>query len=122
MKICWDNLEGVRLSRSGTFRKGSETYIYEEACAKCGEPYLLQNRRQSEFCGGSCARIGENGPFFGKRHSIDSRKKMSENTPDYRGPLNPNYKGDKAGIAVYTTCKDRLEFYEDIRQQANTKL
>ena len=121
MKICWDNLEGIHLTRNGYFLKGTVTYIYKESCEKCRNPYLAEKRRNSKFCSFSCARSGKNHPMYGRKHTVGSRKKMSENIPDYRGPLNPNYKGDKAGLAVYTTCKDRLEFYEDVRQQVNTK-
>lgn len=55
MKICWDSLEGVYLTRSGTFRKGNHSYIYIESCLRCGDPYLTVRSDSSSFCGISCA-------------------------------------------------------------------
>lgn len=61
MKICWDNLEKYRVwyyAKTGTFRvfKGSQwkTYVYHEACLKCGEPFL-NPKKMDRFCCGSCA-------------------------------------------------------------------
>lgn len=39
MKICWDMLEGVYLSRNGNFRKGSITYIEKDFCKICGQSF-----------------------------------------------------------------------------------
>lgn len=116
-------LEGLYLTRNGTFRKGGAGYIYKEACAKCGQPYLVQKRECiSSFCTVSCATSGKNNPFFGKIHTVKARKKMSENTSDYTGFLNPNYRGDKAGFAKYDVYKKILGIYEEVRKQKGTDL
>ena len=125
MKICWDNLEGVCLTRNGTFRKGEATYVYREACIECGEPYLAQRRGYiSSFCGHSCASSGKNNVFFGKTHSIGSRRKMSKSAPSHKGHLNHNYKGGikVLGFTTYDTHKNTLGLYEDIRKQKDTKV
>lgn len=77
MKICWDNLEGVHLSRNGVFIKGSQSYIEKEKCSECGESYLTRKSKQSKFCGSFCAHIGKINPMQGKTHLIDSKRKMS---------------------------------------------
>jgi 5-methylcytosine-specific restriction endonuclease McrA len=122
MKICWDNLEGIHLTRNGTFVKGSETYVYKGSCTKCGDPYLTIRSRQSKFCSRSCACSGENNSFFGKSHTVKNKKKMSEIQSKQKGVLNPNYKGGviKSGLSIYDTHESVLKFYEEIRKQEGT--
>jgi hypothetical protein len=110
MKICWDMLEGVCLTRNGTFRKGESGYIYKESCINCGEPYLAQNRGYiSSFCSVSCSTSGKNNPMYGI-------KRYGSSNPSYRGGVS------KSGLAVYNTYKGRLELYEDVRKQEGTNL
>ena len=54
MKICWDMLETIYLTKSGTFRKNRVSYIYKESCIKCGESYLMPKHIQSDFCSIFC--------------------------------------------------------------------
>lgn len=58
MKICWDNLDGIYLTKGGNFKKGSATYIEIDFCKKCGCSYLTERSRPSVFCGQSCYRQG----------------------------------------------------------------
>lgn len=138
MKICWDNLEAIKLTKNGTFRKGSVTYIYKECCEKCSEPYLTINHKQSKYCSNSCAsfdrkfskesrrkmselkkgknlskehkikisnasRAEKNG-FYGKKHTLAARLKMSFVKKDkFIGHENPNWKG---GISCEPYCQD----------------
>ena len=124
MKICWNTLEGMKLNNNGSFRKGTSTYIEMEACKVCCGPYLTKKYRQSKFCSFSCAVSGENNPFFGKTHTVESKRKMAESSACFIGSLNPNYKGGiKAlGLAGYNTYKDKLSPYEDIRKQDGTEI
>lgn len=124
MKICWDRLEGVCLTKSGFFRKGTVTYVEMEACKVCKEPYLTENSRQSNFCGLSCAVSGENNPFFGKIPSIENRKGVSISNSNRIGILNGNYKGGigALGLTSYDTHKDTLGLYEEVREQKGTKI
>jgi hypothetical protein len=67
MKICWDNLKGVRLTSNGYFCKnGSVTYVYMSACEKCGEPYLMSKQHPTSLCSKSC-----------RKHSEATKQKMS---------------------------------------------
>lgn len=122
MKICWDMLEGVRLTKNGKFAKGTATYVYKETCTRCGVPYLTESSRQSEFCTQVCANSGKNNPMYGKTQTIESRKKMSEHRSYPTGVLHPNYKGDKAGYTMYNTHKDTLGLYEEICKQKGTEV
>lgn len=65
MKICWDNLEGVFLTRSGKLAKKNNSYFYCDACKKCGEPYLATaqsiRKGNGKYCCMSCYLL-ENNP------------------------------------------------------------
>ena len=124
MKICWDNLEKVKFTKNGTLRKGSTAYLYKEACEKCGEPYLTIKSVQSKFCSRSCAFSGENNPMYGKTHTVEVKKKISESASNRTGDSNSNWRGGthSAGLATYGVFKDRLNVYENIRKQKDTGL
>lgn len=124
MKICWGMLEGVRLREDGDFRKGQTVYIEKSACEVCGDSYLTKKYCSSSFCCHACSISGENNPFFGKYHTIETRKKMSENLPDFTGPSNPNYRGGikVSGLTGYATYNDKLSPYEEVRKQEGTEI
>jgi len=63
MKICWDNLEGMKLGQFHDFVKrtpaGWYTYWdYCESCPVCGEPFLKNNSGHADadvnFCSTEC--------------------------------------------------------------------
>lgn len=60
MKICWDNLEGVRLTKHGNFyHSNGNRLIYYDSCESCGEPYLaykLPKHLTSKWCTNKCKR------------------------------------------------------------------
>ena len=104
MRICWDNLESVWLSKRGNLNIGMNTYDEMEACEVCGESYLTHRCNPGLFCSLHCAGIGKDKISLSKH---------------WRGVLNPRYKGGvtKAGLTTYDTHKDTLGLYEDIRKQ-----
>lgn len=124
MKICWDNLEGVRLSKSGTFRKGSVSYVYKGSCAKCGEPYLTPSHKQSKFCSRLGVNAGKNHYLYGKSPTTEARKNMVKSRQYRVGILSPCYKGGvtKMGLIAYDTGKKKLGLYEEVRKQKGTEI
>jgi len=102
MKICWDNLEGLRYSkRTGKWykitKKGktSNAYHYVEECETCKEPFLMFINNKGRFCDNKCSKKGKNNPFYGKKHSQktiesfrkrivtnETRKKMSKSAKE----------------------------------------
>jgi hypothetical protein len=78
MKICWDNLEGLRYIGNGRWRKKGHSYIYEESCKNCGEPFLAVNSSKGKFCCLVCSNSGENNPQYGIRHTDEYKQQMSE--------------------------------------------
>jgi hypothetical protein len=89
MKICWDNLEGIFISKNGNFRSQLKhiTYVYKDSCNNCGEPYLTQKSTPRDFCCGSCARMGENNSFFGRKHSSEVKMSLSKNKCGEKNPF-----------------------------------
>lgn len=88
MKICYDTLVGVRLTRGGTFRKnGNDTYVMRCSCHRCGDAYLTLKCRPSNFCSFSCANISSKrskesrlrmvNSHLGKKISSETKAKMS---------------------------------------------
>ena len=58
MKICWDNLEGLRYSKrtSKWYTENGRPYIYKDVCRNCGDPFLAKYySKTSWFCGLSCS-------------------------------------------------------------------
>ncbi|MCK4454600.1 HNH endonuclease [Candidatus Parcubacteria bacterium] len=96
-------MEKIIFTQNGTFRSlnSKMEYIEKDVCENCGEPYLAQKFGIGLFCSRSCSKMGKNNP--GK---------------DCYGILNPGYKG--GGLVVYNLYKDRLNSYEEVREQKNT--
>jgi hypothetical protein len=68
MKLCWDNIENIRLTKNGRFRINDHYYDIK-ICKKCGSEYL--GRGGSKFCSYSCIRVNE-------KHTEDVRKRLSD--------------------------------------------
>lgn len=132
MKICWDNLEGVYLTRNGTFRKGTETYVYKESCTKCGEPFLaIKSNPNNIFCSNKCSNKGSNNPFYNRKHTKKSISKMSKKHAGcivsdsvkkrlsklFSGSGNPNYKGGVKAkkLPLFDTYAKQISYAEDVR-------
>ena len=66
MKICWDNLEGFRKTRSGNlYNKEKRCTLFILICKTCNEEFL-NTYKGTKFCNQKC-----------KRFTKDTRKKMS---------------------------------------------
>jgi len=71
VKICWDNLEGMYLTRNGNLKRGKVIFVEKDGCKKCGESYLTTKNELSKYCSKSCA-------FSGRVFSRKTRKRMSK--------------------------------------------
>lgn len=80
MKLCWENLDNLYLTKNGNLRKrggcGSNLYVYKDSCKRCGKPFLAIETRAkgkvitNEFCSYSCCRKD-------RYCSPETRKKLS---------------------------------------------
>jgi len=132
MKICWDNLENIRLTKNGNFRTISkgQTYYYVESCKGCGEPFLRTYSSKGSYCSHSCSNNGKNNPFYGKHHSEEIRRKLSKS---HSGENGPNYgkTGDKTSawkggyysnnIPMYDTYVNQIDWVESVRRNKEDK-
>jgi hypothetical protein len=113
MKICWDNIEKLILTKNGNFRKGSHAYSECDACLYCNEPFLqrLFDSTHSKYCSRRCA--GKDKIFTDLY-----RKRMSDNHADVSGDKNPNSKGGvkRKNIPLYDTYAHQLEPYDQCRR------
>ena len=91
MKLCWDNIENIRLSGRGNFRDivKKQTY-YLKVCTKCNEEYLgvKSDLSCSIYCASkrkhtketkkklSLLNIGKNNPNYGKPRSKETKRKI----------------------------------------------
>ena len=137
MKLCWDSLEGMYLTRNGFFRKGTNSYIFKDACINCGMPFLAERKTKegkestTKFCCNSCSKTGKKhseeskrkisayntgriGAMLGKKHSEESKRKISICNI---GDKNTFYKGGvkHLQIPLYDTYYQQLIVFEEVR-------
>lgn len=107
MKICWDTLENMYLTRNGTLRKRNGTsYIEQEACKVCNGPFLMRPSTPTDFCGHSCAASG-------KIFTNKSKKKMASKQ---EGNKNSFWKGGvvEANIPLFDTYAHQISYAEEV--------
>ncbi len=136
MKLCWDNLEGIILGkRSKELRKGHYTYVERDSCANCGQPYLMNKYKPTNYCCISCGKldsgykhskeirkkIGEaslgNKNRLGKKHSIETRKILSIITSSKIGKQSSRWKGGvtKKNLPLYDTFAEQINWSDNVR-------
>ena len=125
MKICWDNLERVKLTKYGDLRLGGTTYVEKEACKECGDPYLTSKHCPGLFCSLSCSVSGENNPMYGTVPSEEHRRKLSKRSKGnkyalgakYKSSDNVNWKGGvkKKDLPLYDTYAHQIDYAHEVR-------
>lgn len=124
MKLCWDilNKHNFRLAANGTLRSRltNNSYYIHESCSTCGNPFLGA-LSTSRFCDKRCANLGENNsmhsmvgnknPFYGKKHTSETRARISAKHHNVSGKNNPNWKGNvrDLNVPLYETFSKQLE-------------
>ena len=133
MKICWDNLEKIiyRPDREQwqEIKNKSHFYTYKESCKTCGNPFLFYIGT-GNYCSLICsmksekrseAVKGKNNPFYGKKHSKETKDKISElNKGKFYGENSPHWKG---GISRKPYCEIWLdkEYKDSIKERDGYK-
>ena len=143
MKICWDNLENIKLTKKGNFRDIVKGATYKlKVCPTCNEPFL--SKGNTIFCTSNCIRHteetkinmskskqGKNHHFYGKKRPEHGEKISGENNGWYKkgylqeGKNNPNYgKGEKIrGELHYNwkggVCKLNIPLYDTFAHQVD---
>jgi len=143
MKICWDNLEKLRYNQttgrwyndyiSTNNKKRSRSYIYQDGCLNCGDPFLKQLGSIGKFCSAKC------GDFWrrGKKHSEETISKMKRTaagrklTDEHKEKLREGKKGKnnvgwkggvtKKNIPLYDTYAPQISYAEEVRRSKKNK-
>lgn len=118
MKICWDNLEGLYLTRNRNFRsKTKNKTFYLKECRKCNEEYL--GDKKSCFCSNICAK---------KDHIVTNevREKISNSN---KGKNKGRFLKEKSSfwkggyylknIPTYDTYAYQIDWIEECRRNVN---
>jgi len=134
MKICWDNIENIYLTKRGNLKSYAGVLWIEKICQECGDPFLSQKRRQSNYCNKKCygqTITGKNNHFYGKTHTKETINRILKNRPDMTGENNHNYgkTGEKStnwkngvrqkNIPLYDTYNSKIEYAEETRKSNN---
>jgi 5-methylcytosine-specific restriction enzyme A len=136
MKLCWDNIEDLYLTKRGNLRKRNYPGIIWiiKTCKQCGDEFLAQKRSKGYYCSTKCsgkAHIGENNGFYGKTHTDKTKKSLSESKMGKPSPMlgkfgdkNPCWKGGlrSRNLACYDTEAPQLEWCEEVRRNKNEPL
>lgn len=125
MKICWDNLENLYITKYGYFRnrKTRTTYVYIDECKCCKEPFLAQKQLfdngKGIFCSWGCSNNGENHPRWGKHISNSAKKKITM----FNSGLN-HWRWDyyfSNNIPTYDKYINRISYAEECRHNLKDK-
>jgi 5-methylcytosine-specific restriction endonuclease McrA len=144
MKICWDNLEKLKLTSRGNFKNYSNRTVYYEveACLTCGESFLTRTGYKGLYCSHECCPKTHTEKTIkllremklGIKMSEETRKNMSnsrigiEFTEEHKNNLSISHKNNikigkggyySKGVPMYDTFTPQLEPYEQCRRNAD---
>ena len=97
MKICWDNLEKLKLNRNFYLvDRHNNKFIEKYPCKKCGESYLALYNTKGEYCSKECSSI-VNGKIH-CNHTKEAKNKIRiSSILRYKNKENhPMWKGGKS--------------------------
>jgi hypothetical protein len=120
-KVSFDSSTGKKcLKCAAKARRLPESDVeYKKICEICGKERIFKNKN-SFICSkatkcGSCTKKGKFGSqnsFYGKKHSEESRKKMSGPRPQIKGENNPYKKSLQNPEKLLAAIKRQKDFWE----------
>lgn len=127
MKLCWEVLDDIYLTKYGNLRHKTRGILYEkEECVVCKQSFL--GKKKEKCCCRTCSYVVTAKYHKGKNRSKDTRRRISEmakkrDPSTRRGPVrngknNTNWKGgySSKNIPLYDTYAYQLDQYEEIRR------
>jgi len=139
MKICWENLEKVRL-RGGNFYSGNIPLFYIEECTVCKESFLTkkfglfcsrecEHEKERPLCKCGCGKYTtwhkiklkwneflHGHQFKGKKHKEESIKKQSESKKGKKHSEEHNKKIGLSGIGRVQSEETRKKRSESLKK------
>ena len=120
------------------YRESDDTWILKgygtklvlvDKCLECGKPFLAEPKQIKlgigKYCSFKCAKTGINHPMWGKHHTKEHRKNISnslsgEKHPNY-GKFNedhPSWKGGvkEKNIPLHDTYAHQINYAEEVRE------
>ena len=99
MKICWDNIEKLKLTKYGNFFDGKRVYVEKDECKNCKESFLARIDNMGDFCSLSCKKSGRFHHNYGKSFFTN------------KGHFHPSWKGgyETRGLPVYDIIFPKLK-------------
>ena len=77
MKLCWDTLKDIYLTKNGNLRHRSRgIVVIKEECEICGEMYI--GKEKNKYCSKECSIKGVAKSNTGQKRSKETKKKLSE--------------------------------------------
>jgi 5-methylcytosine-specific restriction endonuclease McrA len=125
MKICWDNLENIKVTKLGNFRNTKkQNFKYVDKCEYCGNPFLASrgNFSSYKFCDQTCYQAYRllHKEHDDKKWREDNKEELDKYYKEYRRKnrevLNKNRREYYRKPALYNTFYDRLIGIEKIRR------
>lgn len=116
MKICYDTIDDLRLTKNGNLKNSksgkSRIYYFYESCKECNEPFL-SDKKNPLYCSSDCCAKNEKWKEsiknFGERNGFKG----------LFGKLNSNWKGGFKEIknkVLFDTYSDQLLWCESVRR------
>jgi len=145
MKLCWGNIENIRLTKKGNFRDivNKRGYEYHDRCECCNLPFL--GKKGSKTCSKGCSNsirkhteetkrkigISNSGRIVtdetrrklskinkGRKFTDEHKRKISESNRIYKGKDKGGWKGGYTSnnIPRYDTYAPQIEWCEEVRR------
>ena len=144
MRICWDNLEKLKMTRRGNLKNYNNGAVYyiADACLMCGEPFLTRTIYKGLYCSHKCSPKTHTRETIkllqemktGTKVSEETKRKMSKIkqgrkfTPEHRDNLSESHRNNprvgkgryyNRNIPMYDTYVHQLEPIEQCRCSPN---
>jgi len=112
MKICWDNLEKIYLTKKGNLKHGS-SILYEKICANCKIEFL--GGKDQNCCSLKCANSGKFHPNYNKITSKEVIEKIKNSISKEK---HYNWKGgiSSTKLSWYDTYASKISWIEEVRR------
>jgi hypothetical protein len=126
MKICWDNLENIKLSKEGNFRSASgSSFDYVDECEYCGNPFLAYSFpiRNHKFCDRECyfshKKLNSNKDSWHVRNKDYTKQYAKTYRKKNRDVLLRNKREYYRAFSTFSTFAKQIDYIEEVRRDYN---
>jgi hypothetical protein len=104
VRFTEENIKNFKITKTGNYKKGSNTYFYHYACIECGYPHINE-KKNAKYCNHECMSISK------EWREKNSKFRTGRKTDRISGINNPNWKDGVTvnNIPLYDTFVHQLE-------------